>query len=280
MADDIEYGDGVVKILDELANEESKANESGEIVEEARRKSETLSFEEGVAENSSPETDTNVGETSATIKPKEKFERRKKRAKENYAKRKKSLRDLRKKTFATIIPIPTPILDLANYLIAKAEIGVYKIAQFAEELKAAAKNRGYNANDFISGIKAFYIDKATSVAAENPELLENFSTPKEIVDFHFDDTPIIKQPVVIGSAQEMQDQINAETEKINKVLSSHYDTIVNIDGGVEVYNNREACVNARFDKNVLWQKTVQELDALLDDEQAYRAYITELFEHF
>jgi hypothetical protein len=78
-------------------------------------------------------------------------------------------------------------LDLANYLITKAQIGTYKIAQFAEELKNLAKTRGFNANDFVSGIKSFYIDNAVQAISENPELSENFSDTKEIVSFHFGD---------------------------------------------------------------------------------------------
>jgi hypothetical protein len=77
-------------------------------------------------------------------------------------------------------------------LIAKGQLGVYKIAQFAEELKNVAKAKGFNANDFLSGIKAFYIDNVTANIVENPELLENFSDPKEILDFHFSDQLDIK----------------------------------------------------------------------------------------
>jgi hypothetical protein len=111
-----------------------------------------------------------VSTEQPVITPKEKYERRKKRANENYKKRKKNLRDLRKKAYSVIVPIPTPLLDLANYLITKGLIGTYKIAQFAEEFKNLVKSRGFNANDFLSGIKAFYIDNAAAAISENPEL--------------------------------------------------------------------------------------------------------------
>ena len=192
MIDDIENGDGVTKILSELAKEESKEATSDEAKEAARRESETLSFETAETPSTKPveaisSPSEAISTEQPTITPKEKYERRKKRANENYKKRKKSLRDLRKNTYATIVPIPTPLLDLANYLIAKAEIGVYKIAQFAEELKSLAERKGFNANEFLTGIKAFYIDKTTAAIAENPDILENISSAKEIVGFHFTD---------------------------------------------------------------------------------------------
>jgi hypothetical protein len=130
---------------------------------------------------------------------------RKQRANKNYIERKKSLKDLRKnlrnKAYASIIPIPTPLLDLANYLITKTQIGTYKIAQFADELKNLAESKGFNANDFISGIKDYYINNAVSILSENPELAENISTASEIANFHFADKMEIKQDPAPGSAQ-------------------------------------------------------------------------------
>jgi hypothetical protein len=41
--------------------------------------------------------------------------------------------------FASLVPIPTPLMDIANALITKAEIATYKISQFAEELREIAK---------------------------------------------------------------------------------------------------------------------------------------------
>jgi hypothetical protein len=87
---------------------------------------------------------------------------------------------LRNRANAAIVPIPTPLLDLANILIHKAELGTYKIAEFAEQISQAAKNRGFNAKSFISGIKSFYIDNLVSAVSMNPELMENFSPIEEI----------------------------------------------------------------------------------------------------
>lgn len=284
MMRDIEHGDGVVKILNELEKENSAENVSENNAEEAKVASETLEFERG--ESSSTEAPEITIEQPAQQEqprvqtPKEKYEARKKKAQESYKNRKKTLRDLRKRAFASIIPIPTPLLDLANYLIVKGQIGTYKIAQFAEELKNAAKAKGFNANEFLSGIKAFYIDNVTNLMAENPDLMENFSSPKEIVDFHFGDDLEIKQPVTTGSVQFMQDQINEETAKINEALSTHYDIVINVGNTVEVYPNREAIVNARFEQNVVWQNIIDQLNSKLNDEPAYREYITKLFERF
>ena len=284
MMRDIEEGDGVVKILEELEKEDVKSSTSDKEKAAAKKKSESFDFEEETDSTSQEEGISVASETvstvTPTITPREKFERRKQRANENYKKRKKTLRDLRKRAFSTIVPIPTPLLDLANYLMAKAQIGTYKIAQFAEELKNFAKNRGFNANDFVSGIKSFYIDNATTAISENPSLMENFSTPKEIVNFHFADQIVTTQPVTTGAAQAMQDQINKETAKINKTLSTHYDTIVNIEGGIEIYPNREAIVNARFETNVVWQKIVETLEQLKDNEQQYRQYLEDLFNNY
>ena len=282
MMRDIEEGDGVVKILDELAKEETKEATSDKDKEDARERSESFDFE--TAETSPVEAISSPSESVSTaqptITPREKYERRKQRANENYKKRKKSLRDLRKRAYATIVPIPTPLLDLANYLITKAQIGTYKIAQFAEELKNLAKSRGFNANDFVSGIKSFYIDNAVQAISENPELSENFSDTKEIVSFHFGDQIETSQPTTTGAAQSMQDQINRETAKINTTLSTHYDTVVNIDGGIEIYPNREAIVNAKFESNVMWQSIVEKLESLKDNESEYKTYLEDLFKNF
>jgi hypothetical protein len=99
--------------------------------------------------------------------------------------------------FASLVPIPTPLMDIANALITKAEIATYKISQFAEELKEVAKQKGYNANTFLSGIKSFYIDKLVSTLTTNPQLSENFSSNQEIVQYMFDDV-VINQPVGSG----------------------------------------------------------------------------------
>jgi hypothetical protein len=78
----------------------------------------------------------------------------------------------------------------------------------------------------------------------------------------------------------MQDQINKETAKINTTLSTHYDTVVNIDGGIEIYPNREAIVNARFESNVMWQSIVEKLESLKDNESEYKTYLEDLFKNF
>ena len=281
MMRDIEEGDGVVKILEALSKEDAKESTTDESREKAREESESFSFESGETTTASePILSERTEEPAKELTAREKYEKRKKRANENYKKRKKTLRDLRKRAYATIIPIPTPLLDLANYLITKAQIGTYKIAQFAEEFKNLAKSRGFNANEFLSGIKAFYIDNAAAAITENPELLENFSDTKEIVEFHFNDQLEIKQPVTIGSAQEMQDLINEETAKINTTLSTHYDTVVNIEGGIEIYPNRESIVNARFESNVMWQGIVEKLESLKDNEQEYKTYLEDLFSNY
>lgn len=285
MMHDIEYGDGVVKILEELEKEDTKTSTSDEAMAAAKEESETFDFERGEAAptaSTEPVSSavTPISAEEHTITPRERFERRKKRANENYKKRKKTLRDLRKNAYAAIVPIPTPLLDLANYLMTKGQIGTYKIAQFAEELKNLAKSKGFDARNFLSGIKSFYIDKTVEAISEQPDLLENFSSNKEIVDFHFQDEPIAKQPAVIGSAQDMQDLINEETAKINTVLSTHYDTVVNIEGGIEIYPNREAIVNARFETNVARNNLIDELDSLKDDEQKYREYVEQLFKNY
>jgi hypothetical protein len=202
MMRDIEEGDGVVKILEELSKEDSKEMTTDEAKAKAKEESESFSFEDSETSTVAPEHASyeRTEKPTKDLTAKEKYERRKQRATENYKKRKKTLRDLRKRAYSTIVPIPTPLLDLANYLITKAQIGTYKIAQFAEEFKNLAKSRGFNANEFLSGIKAFYIDNAAAAITENPELLENFSDTKEIVGFHFEDTLDIKQPITVGSA--------------------------------------------------------------------------------
>ena len=285
MADDIENGDGVVKILEELAKEENKTNTSDEAINKAKEASESFDFEEAeqptaVEEQVLSEASEQPVQPSEQLTAKQKYERRKQKANEKYKNRKKSLRDIRKNAYATFVPIPTPLLDLANYLITKAEIGTYKIAQFAEELKQVAKNRGFNANDFLSGIKSFYIDKAVSI--EDPSLLENFSTPQEIRDFHYGDEMIIKRPVVVtGNVQAMQQQIDEETQKINTQLSSHYDTVVNYGDTVVVYPNREAFTNARFgERNVFWKGVRDGLIAANTSDEEFRDHLTKLFENF
>lgn len=121
MMHDIEEGDGVVKILNELEKEDQKQNTSDTVKEQARKESETLDFERGTVQTESTENvldsdhtqtgqsqiapedqqiseaskDTTVQQSNtaaadSTIKltPKEKYNLRKKRAVEKYKNRK------------------------------------------------------------------------------------------------------------------------------------------------------------------------------------------------
>lgn len=272
MANDIEYGDGVVKILDELARQEDTSNNSEEVKQQALQESNTLDVED-VSQPTEPQ--------QVQVTPEQKYEERKKASKSRYEKRKKNLRDLRRnlrnRANAAIVPIPTPLLDLANILIHKAELGTYKIAEFAEQISQVAKNRGFNAKSFISGIKSFYIDNLVSAVSINPELMENFSSVEEIQNFHFSDEIEIKQPVAVGTAQEMQDLINSDLQYVDKVLSTHYDTIVKRGDVVEVYPNREAIVNARFgEQHAIWKWVVDTLTAANTSDESFRNALNEV----
>jgi hypothetical protein len=101
------------------------------------------------------------------------------------------------------VPIPTPLLDFANYIIHKAELGTYKIAQFAEDMKKAAQRQGTDANGFLSGIKSFYMDNVMALAASNQDVLENISSAQEVVSFNFGTDIVFKQPTVFNTPQEM-----------------------------------------------------------------------------
>lgn len=276
MINDIENGDGVTKILEELAEQQYKEDTKSAADAKAKEESETLPFEESAVEPEVeiPSTTTNVAEPVKT--PKQRYEERKARANKKYKERKKSIRDLRKKMFASLVPIPTPLMDIANALITKAEIATYKISQFAEELREIAKQKGYNANTFLSGIKSFYIDKLVSTLTTNPQLSENFSSNQEIVQFMFNDV-VISQPVGSGLTNEIQEQINRDNEKIYKELTTHYDVFVKDGDNVTIYPNREAIINARFADNPGHANTIEVLTAANTSDESFRQALNGLF---
>lgn len=281
MINDIEKGDGVTRILEQIAKDEEKASNSEEVKQQAKEESETLAFERGSSEP--VQSQPTVQSTQAT--PKEKYQKRASRSKQKYQQRKKSLRELRKnlrnRANGMIIPIPTPLLDFANYLIHKVQLGTYKIAQFAEELKNFAEKKGIDANEFLSGIKEYYINNTLEMMIEDPTVAENISPIEEIMSFNFGTDLGFTQPIVFGTAQEIQDQINADTAKINTTLSSHYDTIVNEGDTVVVYPNREAIINARFgEQHYEWKRTVEILNAANTSDDDFRSALQEIFKNY
>ena len=70
MMRDIEYGDGVVKILDELAKEDTKEATSDEAKAEAKDKSESFDFEDAETSATSPaESISSPSEPVSTTQP-------------------------------------------------------------------------------------------------------------------------------------------------------------------------------------------------------------------
>lgn len=277
MINDIENGDGVVKIMEELAEKEYKTDTSEETKTKAKEESESFSFETEDETEPAPVVTEEVPKVTA----KEKYKSRKAKAEERSKKRKENISKLRKhlrnRANAAFIPIPTPLLDIANVLITKAEIATYKIAQFAEELSNFARQRGYNAGSFLSGIKEFYIDKFAQVLVTQPELAENFSSLDEIKAFGFD-IPAVPQPIVYSTAAAIQDKINKDSEKIDTELSTHYDTIVKEGDTVVVYTNREANANARFGQaHYEWKNTVDRLNAANTSDKEFKAALEHIF---
>jgi hypothetical protein len=167
-------------------------------------------------------------------------------------------------------------MDIANALITKAEIATYKISQFAEELREVAKQKGYNANTFLSGIKSFYIDKLVSTLTTNPQLSENFSSNQEIVQYMFNDV-VIEQPVGSGLTIDIQGEINKDNEKIHKELTTHYDVFVKEGDDVVIYPNREAIINARFADNPAHANTIEVLTAANTSDESFRQALNGLF---
>ena len=284
MINDIENGDGVTRILNEIAAEENKTSNSEDAKQKAKAESEILDFETG-PENT--ETEQNVVTSQQDIQetPKDKYQKRAEKSRQAYQQRKKTLRDLRRKlrnrANSAIIPIPTPLLDIANYLIHKAQLGTYKIAQFAEEIKNYAQKKGIDATEFLSGIKEYYINSTMDMSIEDPSIIENISPIEEIVGFDFGTNIAFTQPILFNNALQIQEQISKDTAKINKTLSSHYDTVVNEGDTVVVYPNREAFINARFGENhSTWKWVVNTLTAANESDEKFREALKEIFKNY
>jgi hypothetical protein len=116
---------------------------------------------------------------------------------------------------------------------------------------------------------------------EDPTVAENISPIEEIVAFNFGTDVEFTQPTVFGTAQEIQEQINKDTTKINKTLSSHFDTVVNEGDTVVVYPNREAIVNARFgEDHATWRWVVQILTAANESDEKFKTALQEIFKSY
>lgn len=271
MVADAYQGDLVNKYMDQLVEEYEKERE-----ESAKQKptEDELPLQ--------PKTETNVNNTSAVsenknkwqqteekrntnlAKSREKYERRKAKAKEIYQKNKKKLR---RNAYGSIIPALPQLAQAINYLMLKAKTSSYKIAELVSDLKEIVDD--IDIDSILPAIKDAYGKFGAKMALLHPEILDNLSSPEELVSYNYQDpTQNLKaEPNIYDT---MSDTISNDDKNIIPTISTYYDVFVQTENGVVICKNKEAYDHQNENVTALVQKYIDDLKQNNTSDEAFK----------
>lgn len=199
-------------------------------------------------------------------KNRELYEQRKKKAKQIYNKIKKQLRG---NAYGSIIPGLPQLAQASAYLMQKAATGAYKINELVQDLKEIISDIDVDA--ILPEIKNIYNKYAAKVALLNPDLLNNFSTPEEVLNYSFEDKSKEAQVDVYSTVQQ---QLDEDANKIESRISSYYYTAVQLgdpfyEPNVVFCENTEALEHR--DERIIKraEDIVKRLSAVIDSEDKF-----------
>lgn len=275
MAADIYSGDFVNKYMEQLAEDEQKR-------QNAASKSETET-----SETSKPSTDPVTGnptETRQTNKSKwsknraarkakiaknrEDYERRKAKAKSIYNRIKKSLH---KNAYGSIIPALPQLAQATAFLMSKAATGAYKINEYVQDLREIASDIDIDA--ILPEIKSLYSKYAAKMAILGSDVINNLSTPQEIVEYVFQD---LSSDVDIDTFTKVQRTLDEDANKIVNEISTYYHTIIQTEDDVIVCNNTEAILHRNKSAIARANSIKSKLDKVIDSEEQFKSALTEI----
>ncbi len=201
-------------------------------------------------------------------KNRELYEKRKKKAEDIYKKIKKSLR---KNAYSSVIPGLPQLAQASAYLLSKAATGTYKINEFIQDLKDIVDDIDIDA--ILPQIKDIYSKYAAKAAILNNSILQNLSTPEEILNYVFQDDG---QDVAVDTYSNIQSTIKSDENKILHKISTYYYTIVEEGDDIIICKNTEAINHRNESDTKLVDSIKQQLDKAIDSEDKFKQTLEEL----
>ena len=191
------------------------------------------------------------------------FEQRRQKAQKTLSKY-KSKYEKWKRSSMTALPIPfADTLVKAGFELAKNAIdGVYKFAEFVQDMSDLLSEKGIDMKDALPYIRRGYNKSRQYFQINKPDVLQNMSTAEEIFDFQlFDDSDASAQdPQPEPFFDAIQRRIDEDSRRIIND-DSFYDIFVQDDDGVHIYPNivgiehNEARFGAQVRTAATWLKS-------------------------
>lgn len=227
-----------------------------------------------------PSTESKLEQTKekrkeAFTKSEEKFQRNKQRAKDAYERRKKRYKNWKKGSLnAAIIPFQDAMVSIANNLMKNAEISVYKIQQFIEDVKEIAGD--VDIKDYIPQLKQLYIKNAIKIAFQQPDFAGNVSSADEVVAYGVVAKPPYIRPE-IQITNPVQHILNQDEAKIDKATASYFDVIVETENGPVLCTNKEAADKISDANKLTLNQIISELNNVKSSDEAFLNKLESIF---
>lgn len=264
MVSEIESGDAVTRLEKQFAKED--AAKARKEQKKANKQTAGPSFE-------APTTRTD-GQKSNLKNNKEEFNRRREAAKQRKIGRRNKYR--KGGRLMAGIPFQNVFLDIANELLYAAEVGVYKFAEFASDLKEVAEKNGLDINEYINDAKQFYI----RFRAKAPnEIKANLDSAPEVIKYFNPQKPPV-EPSGDQNSLTLQQKIQKQSENILHDISSHFDIIYDDGTNKRIYTNKEAVKYSQYESNKNVLDITNELKAANTSDQAFEQKLSQIAERY
>ena len=262
MVADAYQGDLITKYMEQLEEERSKAPEAKSVKQD---KEDPIGTPVVTEEPKTKWEETRTKREGNLAKSKEKYERRKARAKEIYEKNKKKLR---RNAYGSFIPALPQLTQAANYLLQKAKISTYKIAQFVEDLKEIAED--IDIDSVLPAVKELYSKYAARQAIFNSDVLNNLSSAEEVAQYGYVDMSksIVPETDLYSTIQQT---IQNEGNNIIDGISTYQNIFVNTENGVVICKNTESYDHNPAIRNEDFKYRVQQLKASNTSDESFKA---------
>lgn len=204
-----------------------------------------------------------------------KYQKNKKRAQQAYERRKKQYKNWKKGNLnASLIPFQDSIVAITNSLMKNAEIGVYKIQEFIDDVKEIADD--IDIKDYIPQLKRAYIKNATKLQFQHPELINNVSSADEVVSYGIQVDPELVHPEK-QPKNEVQTVLDKDAERIDEGVSSYHDVIVNTENGPVLCSNHEAIRKLKDDAKTIILQYKTAIEQVKDNDEQLLNLLQTLF---
>lgn len=288
MVADMYAGDATAKYMESVVEEQERAAKEASKLPIKHKKPEgdplaspsNKPTASPASATTAPSTESKLEQTKekrkeAFTKSEEKFQRNKQRAKDAYERRKKRYKNWKKGNLnAAIIPFQDAMVSIANNLMKNAEIGVYKIQQFIEDVKEIAGD--VDIKDYIPQLKQLYIKNAIKIAFQQPDFAGNVSSADEVVAYGVVAKPPYIRPE-IQITNPVQYILNQDEAKIDKATASYFDVIVETENGPVLCTNKEAADKISDTNKLTLNQIISELNNVKNSDEAFLNKLESIF---